>query len=78
MDYHQEENDTLKRLLTPGKIDEILQFQLQHKLQVYRLPDFMFACDIDGEIYGAELTFMGALVFGIREYKKHKEQRTDG
>lgn len=67
IDYHTEEKQE-----TGKEFDylEISKFLDLHKVDVIRGEDYQYQCWIDGECYYNALTFLGALVFGIKRYNK--------
>ena len=69
MDLHQEEIDWVRKYFD---LDEILEFQAEHDIQIIRMEDFQYICCIDKQNYGVSLTPMMALVKGIKNYKNGK------
>lgn len=67
MDYYLIEIDDTKKLFD---LDEILSFQLDHDIQIIWNEDCQYQCWIDKEAYSAALTPMGALVYGIKQFKE--------
>lgn len=68
IDYFKEENELTKKLFD---LDEIISFQTQHDIQIIRGADWQYVCYIDMKGFGSGLTTMGALVFGIKQFKDH-------
>ena len=64
--YFEEENKLIKENFN---LDELLEFQLKHDIQIIRGADYQYLCYIDKEAYSSGLTPMFALVFGIKIYK---------
>lgn len=69
IDYFIQENELTKKLFD---LDEILAFQLNHNVEILRGEDYQYLCYIDRKAYGTSLTPMGALTFGIKQYKEHQ------
>jgi hypothetical protein len=65
-DHFQIENEITKTLFN---LDEVLEFQLQHDVQIIRGEDYQYMCYIDKKGYGASLTPLNALVIGIMRFK---------
>ena len=68
IDYFKKENELTKKLFD---LDEIIRFQMEHDIQIIRGSDWQYMCYIDKEVFGSGLTTMGALVIGIKQFKKH-------
>lgn len=66
IDYIQDEINLTKALFD---LDEVLQFQQTHDVQIIRGEDYQYMCYIDKEVWGLGLTPMGALVNGIKQIK---------
>lgn len=66
MYYFLEENELTKKLFD---LNEILAFQLKNDVQIIRGEDYQYICYINKEVYGTSLTFMCALVIGIKQFK---------
>lgn len=64
-DYFQLENQTVKNSFN---LDEILEFQLKHDVQIIRGEDYQYMCYIDRDAYGTALTPMYALYYGIQQF----------
>jgi hypothetical protein len=64
---HELENKYTRRFFD---LEEIIEFQQAHCIEVARGADLIFDCYIDKKCYANCLTPMGALVEGIREYKR--------
>lgn len=64
--YFEEENKLIREMFD---LEEVLEFQLKHDVQIIRSEDYMYLCYIDKEGYGVSLTPMCALVCGIKSYK---------
>ena len=74
MDYLEEEIKDIRRLFD---LDEIINFQALHDVQIIREADCSCMCYIDGTEqggWGGAFTPMGALVYGIKQYKTHQEK----
>lgn len=68
INYFKEENELTKKLFN---LDEIIEFQMKHDIQIIREADWQYMCYIDGNGYGSSLTAMCALVTGIKQFKEH-------
>jgi hypothetical protein len=68
IDYFKEENELTKKLFD---LDEIINFQMEHDVQIIRESDWQYMCYIDNKGFGSGLTTMGALVLGIKQFKNH-------
>ena len=68
IDYFKEENKLTKKLFD---LDEIISFQMKHDVQIIREADWQYMCYIDKKGFGCGLTTLGALVIGIKQFKKH-------
>lgn len=69
-DYLEQEIEFIKKNFD---LDEIILFQKYHQIEIYRLPDWQYGLRIDRDPSGChavELTPLGALVMGIKKYKK--------
>lgn len=75
-EFEREEIELTRKLFD---LEEILNFQLEHDLQIVRLPDYSYFLKIweNGEwnYYGCALTPMLALVVGITQYKHSKQRK---
>jgi len=67
MNYFKEENNIARDLFD---LEEILDFQLNHDVQIIRGEDYQYLCYIDKKVYTSALTPMGALTMGIKIYKE--------
>lgn len=67
INYFEEENNTTKKLFN---LDDILEFQLKHDVQIIRGEDYNYFCYIDKKVYGLGLTPIYALVCGIKLFKE--------
>ena len=72
MDYHQVENNSIK---DGFNLNLILEFQLNHDVQIIRGSDWQYQCIIDDIVYEIAITPMGALYYGINKYIKHFETK---
>lgn len=63
-----EENNSSKTMFN---LDEILNFQLSHDIQIIRGEDYQYQCFIDKKAYGSALTPIFALIVGIKLYNKN-------
>jgi len=70
-DYLSKENELTKKIFN---LEEILDFQLEHDVQIIRMEDYNYLCFIDGHGYGVSITPMCALTIGIKQYKEHFEK----
>lgn len=68
-DYFLVENKKVKELFV---LDDILEFQLHHNVEILRDEDYMYSCYIDGKGYGVSLTPMHALTIGISQFKDNQ------
>jgi len=65
-DYLQSEIRLTRNLMN---VEELLAFQLSHRVEVQALSDWQYACYIDGKQRGSTgLTPMYAMVTGVRDY----------
>ena len=67
IDYIAEEVETTQRLFD---LDDILEFQQRHCLEIIRGADYQYHLYIDRKAYGTSLTPMMALVAGMQAYRK--------
>jgi hypothetical protein len=67
MNYFEAENESTKQLFD---LDEILQFQLEHNIQIIQGEDYQYMCYIDKKVYATALTPMHALAYGIHCFKR--------
>lgn len=67
-DYFTWETKHLKEKFTINYMNFILDFQDNHSIEIIRLPDFQYACHVDGKIYDTSLTPMYALFMGVYKY----------
>lgn len=51
-------------------LDDILSFQLEHRVQIIRGEDHQYYCYINEKIYEVSLTPIYALIFGIKKFKE--------
>lgn len=72
IDYFKEEDNLVRKLFD---LEEILLFQSEHDVQILREADWQYMCYIDKKGFGSGLTAMGALVVGIKQWKKYNEER---
>lgn len=70
MNHFEEENEFTRKLFN---LEDILEFQLIHDVQIIRGSDFQYDCYIDKEVYYNALTPINALVVGIKIYKDRNE-----
>lgn len=68
-DYFAEENESVRQVFN---LDEVIEFQSAHNVEVLRGEDFQYVCYIDKNAYGTSLTPIGALTFGILLYKERE------
>jgi len=69
--YFLEENEIVKKYFD---LDEILEFQLEHDVQIIRGEDYQYLCYIDKNGYGVSLTPMCAIVIGIKQFKEKNKK----
>lgn len=67
MNYFQEENNIVE---SQFDIKEVLDFTLTHDVQIIRGEDYNYLCYIGKNAFGTSITPMGALWFGIQQFKK--------
>ena len=67
IDYFKEETQDTKMLFD---LDEMLDFQLKHDIQIIRGADYQYMCYINKQAYFSALTPLGALVYGITKFKE--------
>jgi len=65
----ENENKLVRKLFN---INEIIDFQSKHEVQVIIESDWLYHCFIDNESYYAGLTPLGTLCLGINKYKSEK------
>jgi len=63
IDYFKYENELTKKLFN---LDEILEFQLTHDVQIIRGEDYQYMCYIDNQVYATAITPLFALWYGIK------------
>lgn len=73
MDLIKGELEAAKKLFN---LEEVYEFSLNHKLEVIRGDDYQYMCSIDNELYGSSFTFLGALVFGIKQYYSNETKNS--
>lgn len=64
--YHQE-NELVRRKFN---LEELLEFQLRHDVQIIRGEDYQYICYIDKKGYAPSITPLAALVSGVEGYKR--------
>lgn len=64
-DYFKEENKLTKKVFD---LDFLLEFQLEHDIQVMRGSDYNYECWIDKVCYHQSLTPLASIVFGVKKY----------
>lgn len=67
-DFLEEENKITRKLFN---LNEILEFQFKHDIQIVRGEDYNYMCYIDKEVYAVGLTPMFALAYGLKRYKEY-------
>jgi hypothetical protein len=72
IDYFHEENELTRKLFD---LDDIINFQFRHDIQIIREVDGQYMCYIDKKGYGCGLTTMGALVIGIKQFKNKQNDK---
>lgn len=65
--HFQEENKLTKELFD---LDEILEFQLNHDIQIIRGEDYQYYGYINKDCYDVSLTPLSALVLSIKKFKE--------
>lgn len=70
----EQENDAF--VLQAFDLAECMAFMKAHSVEVYRLPDWQFACSINGKVFDIDISFFSALINGISQFKKLKENET--
>ena len=68
MNYIEQEIEFTK---SNFNLDEVLEFEKEHKVEIIRGEDYLYCCHIDNKIYAPSLTPLCALVTGIKIYKIH-------
>ena len=68
MNYIEQEIEFTK---SNFNLDEVLEFEKEHKVEIIRGEDYLYCCHIDNKIYAPSLTSLCALVTGIKIYKIH-------
>lgn len=68
IDYFKEENDLVRKLFD---LDEVINFQMKHDVQIIRGADWQYMCYVNGSAFASGLTTMGALVFGMKQFKNN-------
>lgn len=71
MNYFKEENDITRKLFN---LEDLLEFHLNHDVQIIRGSDFQYDCYIDKEVYYNALTPINALVVGVKIYKEKNDK----
>ena len=72
MDYFKQENEITKELFD---LDDILEFQLKHDIQIIRDEAYQYCCYINGEMYYIGMTFLGSLVTGVKIYEEYEKNK---
>lgn len=70
MDYVEPEHESVSKHFD---LAQVLAFTAQHEVQVIRGEDYQYTCYINREGWGLGLTFMGALVNGLRRWAQHNK-----
>lgn len=74
VDYREAENNWTR---AEFNIEEILKFQLEHKVEVIMQEDYQYHCFIDYKkgdgSYAQSFTPLNALMVGIKQYKYKQE-----
>jgi hypothetical protein len=70
-DYMKGEIELTRKMFN---LEEILEFQLLHDVQIIRSADYQYLCYIDKEAYGTSMTPMLALIIGINQYKNYPHE----
>ena len=63
----------IKQVIELFDLIEIIDFQQIHDVQIIRGADFQYTCHIDKKEFGSALTTLGALVFGIKQFKDNEK-----
>lgn len=66
-DFFEEEAKLAKKLFD---LDEVLEVQRNHDVQIIRGEDYNYLCYIDKKGYGVSLTPMLALALGVKQFKE--------
>jgi hypothetical protein len=66
IDYFEQEETLIKKLFN---LDELLEFQSKNDVQIIRGEDYQYMCYINKKGYTSALTPLGALIFGIKQFK---------
>lgn len=66
MDYLEREYKQVKREIN---LEDITEFSLNHNVSVTVGDDHQYTCRINRKVYCVSLTFLHALVFGIKKHK---------
>lgn len=72
MDYYLKEIEDTRMLFD---LEQIINFQLHHDVQIIRGEDYQYVCYIDGKAYTPSLTPMLSLVHGIRMFNESKKDK---
>lgn len=64
----------LKDIKQTFNIDDIIKFQSKHTLEIIRGEDWLYYCYIDKKAYTSGFTPMGALIYGILQFKEHNNE----
>ena len=72
MNLHQQEIHLVRKCFD---LEQILEFQVKHDVQIIRLEDYNYICYIDKKGYGVSLTPIMALVKGIKQYQEMKTSK---
>jgi hypothetical protein len=69
IDYFADENNYIRNNFN---LEDLLEFQLKHDIQIIRGEDFQYICYINKKGYSTGLTPLYALLIGYKNYKNRK------
>ena len=72
MNYIQEETADVREFLWDHK-EDLIEFQLNHDVQIIRGNDYQYHCFIDKKVYATGLTTIGSLVYGYKKFKDYEK-----
>lgn len=67
-DHYLGENTLTRQIFD---LEEILEFQLKHNVQVAIGADYQYHCHIGNEVWAVALTPLFAMAYGIKKFKEH-------
>lgn len=71
LNYFKQEDDLTEKLFN---LQELIEFQKTHEVQIIRGEDFQYNCYIDGKCYCNSLTFLNSLVVGVKLFKEYESK----